>query len=141
MTRGRFEIVPRRAMAAGLYRELVALCGEAYEEDFTELMEGYGPDAVHVVGLDGDTPVTHALWVPCRLRAGSGTLLAASVEALATRPSHLGRGLASAVMRLVVEETGRAGFDLCVLWAFDVAWYERLGQRPAYREHVMNPLV
>ncbi len=123
----RLEIVPRRELARDIYRELTALCGEAYEEDFSELMAGYGEDAVHVIGFDGGTLASHGLWVPCRARAGERDLLSASVEALATRPSHQGRGLGSAVLRRIVEETAGRGFELCVLWAFDARWYERRG--------------
>lgn len=119
--------MPRRKMARDVYRELTALCGEAYEEDFSELMAGYGESAVHVIGFEGETIASHGLWVPCRVRAGERDLRAASVEALATRPSHQGRGLGGAVLRRIVDEAAGRGFELCLLWAFDVGWYERRG--------------
>lgn len=123
-----FEIVPRRAMAPRLYDELVAFCTEAYDEDFAELMAGYGGTAVHVLGYEGGVLATHALWVPCRVQAGAAPpMLAASVEAVATRSGRQGRGLGSEVMARLVDEIDRAGIELGVLWPFDVGWYARLG--------------
>lgn len=127
MRRTRLEVVRRGVMTCDMYRELTALCGEAYEEDFSELMADYGESAVHVIGFDGGTVASHGLWVPRRVRAGERDLRAASVEALATRPSHQGRGFGGAVLSRIVQEMGLEGFELGVLWAFDVGWYERRG--------------
>lgn len=123
-----WRILPRRRMPPTLYVEAVALCSEAYEEDYAAQMDEHGADSVHLLGFENGGLVTHALWVPCSVEAGTGTpMRAACVEALATRPARQGRGLGSAATRRLVEEIATAGFDLAVLWASNIGWYTRLG--------------
>ena len=123
-----WRILPRRGMPQSFYAEAVALCSEAYEEDYAAQMDEHGEEAVHLLGFEGSALVCHALWVPCHVEAGTGQpMRAACVEAVAARPARQAKGLGSAAMRRLVEEIATAGFDLGVLWASDIGWYERLG--------------
>jgi GNAT superfamily N-acetyltransferase len=114
-------------MSADLREQIRALCSMAYKEDFTAYLQLLSP-ATHLLGyLDGEL-VSHVAWVERELQVGGlGPLRAAYIEAVATLPSHQGRGFATALMRAtppLVHE-----FQLAALAPSDAAFYQRLGWR------------
>lgn len=122
-----WAVMPRELMSDASFKEVVALCSLAYEEDFTALMATFH-GSVHVLGWQAGWLVTHALWVTRWLQAGSGApMRTAFVEAVATRPDCQQRGLGRRVMQRVIAETGARGFQLAALGPADVDWYESLG--------------
>lgn len=122
-----WEVLPRERMPAEQYRDVVALCSEAYEEDFSELMASY-EGATHVLGFEAGRLVVHALWVEGDIETGGGPpLRTAVIEAVATRPDRRCRGLGREVMRRVAAAVRTQGFELAVLTPFAPGWYRCLG--------------
>lgn len=103
------------------------LCSTSYNEDFSRLFDLL-PLSNHVLARDADGRlVSHAAWVTRLLQpADHGLLTTAYVEAVATAPAFEGRGLASAVLRRLVEVVSD-GFDLAALSPSEPSFYERLG--------------
>jgi GNAT superfamily N-acetyltransferase len=56
------------------------------------------------------------------------------VGAVATHPDHRNGGLASALLRGIVERAGQRGQDAVCLWSEQWSFYERLGFQPAGRQ-------
>ncbi|MFN0098538.1 MAG: GNAT family N-acetyltransferase [Gemmatimonadaceae bacterium] len=106
--------------------EVLALCTEAYEEDFTSELELL-VDATHLLArVDGEL-VSHAAYVPRELRVGDAgaPLHCAYVEAVATRVRWQGLGYGSTVMRAIPPLL--ATFDIAALSPSDEGFYSRLG--------------
>jgi aminoglycoside 2'-N-acetyltransferase I len=105
--------------------EVADLCSAAFEEDYAPFLTSFG-DCTHVLGLLGSELISHALWLPRRLRVGDTWISnAAYVEAVATKKGYEGRGHASTIMRRVQEEIRT--FEIAALSPFAPEWYERLG--------------
>jgi aminoglycoside 2'-N-acetyltransferase I len=106
-------------------REIVDLCTGAFGEDFSSLFY-YVDAADHVVAhLDGRI-VGHALWGTRWLQPEKSILLrTAYVDAVATTPTLWGRGVGSAVMQRLADET--VEYDAGALSTDRPAFYARLG--------------
>lgn len=62
-------------------------------------------NATHVIGMLGESIVSHAVWVPRWLQPGDGPYLrTAYVEMVATEPHVQRRGFATKVMRRLADE-------------------------------------
>lgn len=110
------------------WAEIVDCCTEAYEEPFASVFAAIGP-AEHVWVRDGSRVVSHLCWVERTLQAGEGRMLrTAYVEAVATRPSHERRGLATALLQACAQAV--QDFDLAALGPSEAAFYGRLGWEP-----------
>ncbi len=118
------EIVPGASLMPSLYRDIVALCTHAYEEEFGEIL-AQSAEPTHVLGYLSDELVSHALWIPRRLIYNGAALRSAYVEAVATEPRYQGRGYASAVLRTLAGAI--AAYDIGALSPSDPAFYARLG--------------
>ena len=105
--------------------EIVRLCTEAYEEDFSDFFQTM-PGTTHLLGRVDGRVVSHLAWVTRRLQpAGVRVLETAYVEAVATAPAYQGRGYASLLLR---EAVGRIQeYDLGALSPSDSRFYERMG--------------
>lgn len=119
------DIVASKELDESLRSELLALCSEAYEEDFSPFLDLLHP-ATHLLGrIDGEL-VSHAAWVERELRAGTGgALRTAYVEAVATLPAHQGRGYASELLRRIPPLLG--DYAIAALSPSADAYYRRLG--------------
>jgi len=104
---------------------ILALCSQAFEEDYAPYLETFD-DAVHILArLDGRL-VSHALWITRWLQVGNGPLLrTAYVEGVATVENFRGQGFATTVMEHLVEEI--ADFEIGALSPADTSLYSRLG--------------
>lgn len=120
------SVVNAASLAADVHAEVLALCSEAYEEDFAwylDLLEG----ATHVLArVDGEL-VSHAAFVPRTLRVGETQtpLHSAYIEAVATRVRWQRLGYGTAVMRAIPPLLG--AFDIAALSPSDASFYARLG--------------
>lgn len=120
------SIVEAADLTTGARAEVLALCSEAYEEDFAwylDLLVG----ATHVLArVDGEL-VSHAAFVPRELRMGEARtpLRGAYIEAVATRVRWQGLGYGTVVMRAIPPLLG--GFDIAALSPSDAGFYARLG--------------
>jgi GNAT superfamily N-acetyltransferase len=105
---------------------IVALCSEAFGQDFGELFDLVPDDSVHALAYVEGQLAGHACWSTRWLQpAGWEPLRTAYVDAVATRPSLQGRGVGSSVMRRMAEET--RDYDLGGLSTSRAPFYRRLG--------------
>ncbi len=124
-TKFHIEVVSSTAVPAAVRQSLLALCSDAYDEDFTAYLQLLSP-AVHVFGwLEGEL-VSHAAWVERALHVDDArTLKSAYIEAVATHPRYQRRGYASAVLASIPPLLGE--FDLAALAPSHASFYARLG--------------
>ncbi len=123
----RFKLltVPSSQMTPAQADEVIALCSEVFELDYSFYMD-ICPDRVHVLGYVDDRLVSHALWLDRPMRIGDGAwFVSAYVEGVATHVDYRGRGYGSAVMRKLQAEI--ASYDLGALSPAVPEWYGRLG--------------
>ena len=109
--------------------EIITLCESAYEEDFSRLFELL-PGSVHVMARDeGGALISHAAFVERWLQpAGHAVLRTAYVEAVATAPAAQRRGLATAVLRRLIDAVAaEPAWQLAALSPSDAGFYARRG--------------
>jgi GNAT superfamily N-acetyltransferase len=120
------EVVPAAALDGATRAEILAVCSDAYEEEFSaylELLAG----AVHVLGRHDGALVAHAAWVERPLYAGNlvAPLRAAYVEAVAVPTALQGRGHGTQVLAALpplLED-----YDIAALSPSEAGFYARLG--------------
>src|SRR5262245_29551834 len=123
----RVSVTPASRLEPHDLRQIVALCSEAFETDYSLFLNDF-IGATHVIGHLADEVVSHALWMPRRLLVeGIEIIDSAYVEAVATWPKYQNRGFATAVMKRLHQEITE--FDLGALATGVPGWYERLGWR------------
>jgi aminoglycoside 2'-N-acetyltransferase I len=121
----KLEVVRTDQLRPALQADIHILCNKAYEEDLTPLFSTF-KDATHVLGYQGTSLVSHALWVTRWLQVGTKPVMrTAYIEAVATVKEYRAHGYATTVMKRVAEEIH--DFELGALSPFSVAFYERLG--------------
>ena len=120
------RVVPTEQLTEPERSAILAVCSDAYEEDFREYLRLVGR-GVHLLGELRGTLVSHAMWVPRELRVGQDRrpLRSAYIEAVATAPAYQRRGYGSAVMRALPPLLG--DFDLAALCPSVPEWYAGLG--------------
>ena len=117
--------VPSVALQPAERARVIALCSQAYEEDFAPYLEQL-TGGTHLLAYRGNELVSHAMWVIRWLQpAGLDSLRTAYVEAVATAPAWQGRGFGRAVMRRLQQAI--TDFTLGALSPSDPAWYAPLG--------------
>ncbi len=108
-------------------QEIIDVCTEAYEEDFTPVLALF-PDATHVLARLEDKVVSHACWVTRWLQPdGLPLLKTAYVEAVATAPAYQGRGSGSKVMQRVADEIQDYTLGGLCAARDHIDFYKRLG--------------
>ena len=98
----RIHVIKSNELSPKLREQILALCSDAYEEDFTPYLELL-TEATHVLAFLDGQPVSHAAWIKRELRVGRDKkfLSCAYVEAVAT-PGRLQRqGLGTQVLRAI----------------------------------------
>lgn len=119
-------VIPGKELTEKGFLEILALCSEAYETDFSPIMQSYGEHLTHVLLHSGTELAGHALWVARWLQAGDMSLMkTAYVEAVAVAPKQQGKGYATAVMKKLAESID--DYELAALSPSDAGFYERLG--------------
>jgi aminoglycoside 2'-N-acetyltransferase I len=119
------QIISINDLTAASLAEIITLCSQAYEEDFTPLIDSF-ENAVHILACLDDQLVSHALWITRWLQVSEGPLLrTAYVEAVATQEQLRNQGFATAVMARLADEI--ADFDLGGLSPAETTLYARLG--------------
>lgn len=132
------HIIPTQQLTLSDQQSIRDLCTRAFGEDVW-CDYGYLKSAFHVVGRDAGQIVSHALWTDRRLSVAGHTLLkTAYVEYVATEPSMQGQGLASQLMRFLIDAIQNEQFirrqldidspyQLAALAPEDSDFYQRLG--------------
>lgn len=119
------SVVSSRYRSPVQQADILRLCTEAYEEDFSHWFELF-PDSAHVLAYANGELVSHAAWVTRWLQPEGGPVLhTAYVEAVATAPAWQRRGLATGVLRELQRHLN--DYDLAALSPSDTAFYERTG--------------
>lgn len=105
---------------------ILAVCSDAYEEDFRDYLRLIGR-GMHLLGERAGTLVSHAMWVERELRVGPQqcALRGAYIEAVATAPAHQRRGYGSTLMRALPPHLRE--FDIAALCPSVPEWYAGLG--------------
>lgn len=105
--------------------EIIALCSQAYEEDYTPYMATF-EDSCHILARHEGLLVSHACWITRWLQIGSGPLMrTAYVEGVATDEHHRSQGFATAVMERLATEI--KDFEIGGLSPAETSLYTRLG--------------
>lgn len=121
----RLSVVKTANLNSSEKDEIVALCTRAFAEDFSRLFQ-FVQSCDHVLAHLDERLIGHAVWSTRRLQpAGFGLLRTAYVDAVATDPDFGRRGIGSAVMRKLAEET--QDYHLRALSTTVPAFYVRLG--------------
>ncbi len=133
-----FQVIPAQALSSNDLQSIQNLCTRAYGEDVWCDYE-YLKAAYHVIGRDAGVIVSHALWVNRSLSVnGTSPLMTAYVEYVATEPALQGQGLASQLLRFLLDyiqkqeairtELDQAlPYELAALAPAESQFYERLG--------------
>ena len=118
-------VVPADALSPAMRSAIVAVCTDALQSDCGTLFE-YLSGSKHVLAsIDGGL-VGHACWATRSLApAAREPLRTAWVDAVVVAPHMQRRGIGTAVMRRLAEET--EDFELRGLGTEEMAFYERLG--------------
>jgi aminoglycoside 2'-N-acetyltransferase I len=120
-----FELYPANHLGSTLKQELIALCSQAYEEDFQSYWDVL-IKPVHVICKRDNQLVAHAAWVTRYLETPTtGILETAYIEAVATLPAFKGQGYGKAVMQEIVKYLG--DYDIAALSPAVTDFYQQLG--------------
>jgi aminoglycoside 2'-N-acetyltransferase I len=106
---------------------LRGLWDAAFGDRFSAADAEHAYGGVHVVAHDGRELVAHASAVPRRIGFGEEWREIGYVEAVATAPSHQGRGVGTLVMRLLHDEIARRWPVAMLSTGRATGFYERLG--------------
>ena len=119
------EIVSNSDLTHSEISEILALCSNAFEEDYAPYLETFENPQHITAHFDGQL-VSHALWITRWLQIGSGPLLrSAYVEGVATDAHYRSRGLASVVMEHLAKEI--IDYEIGGLSPAETSLYTRLG--------------
>ena len=120
------QVVQHADLTAQHRSEIVALCSDAYEEDFAPYFRLLS-SATHVLAIESSRIVSHAAWLPRQLRLGHTRLplSCAYVEAVATPISLQRKGLGTLVLRAIPPLLD--GYDVAALSPSEPAFYARAG--------------
>ncbi|MFN2235200.1 MAG: GNAT family N-acetyltransferase [Anaerolineales bacterium] len=119
------KIVSKSDLTHTEISEILALCSDAFEEDYAPYWETFENSSHILAHLDGQL-VSHALWITRWLQIGSGPLMrTAYVEGVATDARYRSQGYASAVMERLEEEI--IDYEIGGLSPAETSLYTRLG--------------
>ena len=115
-------------LSAATRDAIIRVCVEAHQEDDFKNLFSYIPSGgLHFLAYEGDQLVSHAVVTTRWLQPEDRPLLkTAYVDAVATLPSHQGRGHGSDVMRLLEREVDRE-YEIACLETERESFYARLG--------------
>lgn len=105
-------------------RAMVALCDAAFNEDSAVYFRDIGPGE-HLLGWQGETLVTHLMWVPRTIEVGALALRTAYVEQVATAGAHTRRGYASRLLAMLPPLL--AAYEIAALSPATESIYLRMG--------------
>ncbi|WP_410211997.1 GNAT family N-acetyltransferase [Aquirhabdus sp.] len=133
------QVIPASDLTRSDHQAIRDLCTRAYAEDVWCDYD-YLNSAYHVIGRDDGVIVSHALWVDRLLVVGQGTpLKTAYVEYVATEPTRQGQGLASQLLKFLIDyiqndelqfidpQVPASRYQLAALYPENTAFYARLG--------------
>jgi aminoglycoside 2'-N-acetyltransferase I len=127
----RLERTTTAALTRPTLGRLRDLLEQSYLSDFSADDWAHTLGGLHVLAWQGDELTAHGAVVPRTLLTGGRAWHTGYVEAVAVRPGHRRRGVASAVMTLLEDEV-RTRFELAALSPSDdaVSLYRHRGWQP-----------
>uniref|UniRef100_UPI003009A052 GNAT family N-acetyltransferase n=1 Tax=Acinetobacter sp. 161(2023) TaxID=3098768 RepID=UPI003009A052 len=122
-----FKIIAAQDLNEQQRQQIADLCFSAFDEDpwsqYTFMQK-----AVHIVGISDDQIVSHALWTDRTFTInGSLNVKTAYVEYVTTDYTMRGKGLASQLLRHLVDVLTNLEYGLAALQPEDEAFYRKLG--------------
>jgi len=120
------SVVPSAELDGATGGKLRDLWQAAFGDDFDEADAEHAHGGIHAVLRDGPVVLAHASVVPRTLIVGESSVRVGYVEAVATLPSHQGRGLATRAMT-ALDPVLRRDHDMGALSTGIPAFYARLG--------------
>ena len=132
-------ITPVGTLDAEERAAIIQLCTAAFDQDFATLFALVPPTTMHIRAFDAGRLVGHACWSPRLLQPGPlPPLHTAYVDAVATARANQGRGIGSAILARLADET--IHYQLRALSTTRPSFYARLGwQRWRGRIAVRTP--
>lgn len=120
------QVVPHADLTPVMREQILALCSDAYEEDFTANFDLLA-EATHVLVREAGELVAHAAWVAREVRVGPRRtpLCSAYVEAVATPVRRQRQGFGTRVLRALPPLLRH--FDIAVLSPSEPHFYARCG--------------
>jgi GNAT superfamily N-acetyltransferase len=132
---------PTCALDEPIRADIIRLCEEAHKADFSLLFHYLPADGLHVLGMQGNKVVSHAVrttrWAQPE---GQPPLKTAYIDAVSTCAALQGKGIGSAVMRRIVAECAsdpqeplllldpeNGPYRMCALETDKPRFYTRLG--------------
>jgi len=122
-----FKILEVKELNPHQRQQIATLCFSAFDEDPWS-QYAFMQKAFHVVGILDDQIVSHALWTD-RVFAinGSSNVKTAYVEYVTTDYTMRGKGVASQLLKYLVEALTDLKYELAALQPEDEAFYKKLG--------------
>jgi aminoglycoside 2'-N-acetyltransferase I len=119
------EVIPKDQLSETDCYEIIALCSQAFEEDFRPYLDSFEAP-IHILARQEGRLASHALWITRWLQVENGPVLrTAYVEGVVTDKRFRGQGLATCVMKHLAGEI--KDFDLGGLSPAETTLYARLG--------------
>ncbi|MCZ2977984.1 GNAT family N-acetyltransferase [Acinetobacter baumannii] len=122
-----FKIIAAQDLDKNQRYQIAELCFSAFDEDpwsqYTFMQK-----AIHVVGILNNQIVSHALWTDRVFTInGSSDVKTAYVEYVTTDYTMRGKGLATQLLKYLVETLTHLEYGLAALQPENEAFYEKLG--------------
>jgi aminoglycoside 2'-N-acetyltransferase I len=119
------SVAPVHQLDATVKQAIIAICTDAFDEDFQALFELL-PATTHVMAHEAGQLVGHACWVTRWLHQSHlPPIRTAYIEAVAVAPAHKRQGIGTAIMQRVAQEV--VDFPLAALSPATFEFYRRLG--------------
>ncbi|ENX16946.1 hypothetical protein F895_01404 [Acinetobacter sp. CIP 64.2] len=122
-----FKIIAARDLEPQQRQQIAKLCFAAFDEDPWS-QYAFMQTATHLVGILDEKIVSHALWTDRVFTIhGNHQVKTAYVEYVTTDEMMRGKGLASQLLRYLVDALTRLGYELAALQPENDAFYKKLG--------------
>ena len=122
-----FKIIAAHDLNKQQQQQIAKLCFAAFDEDPWSQYT-FMQNAVHIVGILEDNIVSHALWTDRIFTLKDGiTVKTAYIEYVTTDGKMRGKGLASQLLRYLIDTLTTLDYELAALQPEDEIFYKRLG--------------
>lgn len=122
-----FKIIPAQKLDKLQRQQIAELCFTAFDEDPWS-QYAFMQTASHLVGILDEKIVSHALWTDRIFIINDNTSVkTAYVEYVTTDYRLRGKGLASQLLRYLIDALTTLGYELAALQPEDDAFYKKLG--------------
>lgn len=122
-----FKIIAAQDLNKQQRQQIAELCFFAFDEDPWSQYT-FMQTAVHLLGILDGNIVSHALWTDRIFTLKDGVIVkTAYIEYVTTNFNMRGKGLASKLLRYLIDVLTALGYELAALQPEDEAFYKKLG--------------